>query len=311
MESSIESISNLVGFVPQDDVMHRELTVREILKTYARLRLPKRYVAAEVERIVEDVIDALELDTLLTPKLGTSQHGNIGRPAQTGQCWHGDGRGPISAVLGRADKGSDSTTSFELIDALGILAKRRECYGGLAPAVLRTLREIYKRPALGRGGRTVYLGKSNEAMKYFTDLRFQKPPNMNPADFLWTLSPASLRGTILAPPSILPGDAALAYFEGLKTKMANRVWNHGVAKSAPPEDAEQVDPQARVQGMSEEQLREEMTEAEAAELRRIELFDLWLQCGEPFTHSAMEGFVDAVPIEKAVYEQTEYAGPLA
>ena len=312
VESSIESISNLVGFVPQDDVMHRELTVREILKTYARLRLPKRYVAAEVERIVEDVIDALGIGHIVDSQIGDeSKRGISGgqrKRVNVGMEMVAD---PSLLFLDEPTSGLDSTTSFELIDALGILAKK----GVNVMAVLHQPSfELYEKFTnvllLGRGGRTVYLGKSNEAMKYFTDLRFQKPPNMNPADFFMDIIAGKFTRNDLGATKYPPGDAALAYFEGLKTKMANRVWNHGVAKSALPEDAEQVDPQARVQGMSEEQLREEMTEAEAAELRRIELFDLWLQCGEPFTHSAMEGFVDAAPIEKAVYEQTEFAGPL-
>jgi hypothetical protein len=37
--------------------MHRELTVREILKTYALLRLPRYYDSASVERVVQDVIE--------------------------------------------------------------------------------------------------------------------------------------------------------------------------------------------------------------------------------------------------------------
>jgi ABC-type multidrug transport system ATPase subunit len=40
-ENSVFSVSRLVGFVPQEDTMHRELTVREILKAYAIMRLPR------------------------------------------------------------------------------------------------------------------------------------------------------------------------------------------------------------------------------------------------------------------------------
>jgi ABC-type multidrug transport system ATPase subunit len=52
-ENNIESISRVIGFVPQEDIMHRELTVREILKTYAFLRLPRYYDAELVERVVQ------------------------------------------------------------------------------------------------------------------------------------------------------------------------------------------------------------------------------------------------------------------
>ena len=36
----MKQYSDLVGFVPQDDIMHRDLTVKENLTVYAKLRLP-------------------------------------------------------------------------------------------------------------------------------------------------------------------------------------------------------------------------------------------------------------------------------
>lgn len=36
---------------------------------------------------------------------------------------------------------------------------------------------------LGKGGQTVFLGNSEQALNYFSDLGFQLPPNENPADF--------------------------------------------------------------------------------------------------------------------------------
>ena len=36
---------------------------------------------------------------------------------------------------------------------------------------------------LGKGGRTVFLGKSEDALKYFTHIGYTMPPYLNPADF--------------------------------------------------------------------------------------------------------------------------------
>ena len=38
--STVKQYSDLVGFVPQEDIMHRDLTVKENLTVYAKLRLP-------------------------------------------------------------------------------------------------------------------------------------------------------------------------------------------------------------------------------------------------------------------------------
>ena len=190
-ENTIESISNLVGFVPQDDVMHRELTVREILKTYARLRLPKRFTASEVERIVEDVIEALGLGHIVDSEIGDETKRGISggqrKRVNVGMEMVAD---PSLLFLDEPTSGLDSTTSFDLIDALRILADK----GVNVMAVLHQPSfELYQKFTnvllLGRGGKTVYLGKSDQALQYFTQLRFVKPDMMNPADFFMVCAP--------------------------------------------------------------------------------------------------------------------------
>jgi len=42
--------------------MHRELTVREILKSYAVMRLPRTFSVVAIERVVQDVIEALQVN---------------------------------------------------------------------------------------------------------------------------------------------------------------------------------------------------------------------------------------------------------
>lgn len=53
--------SPFLGYVPQDDIMHRELTVREALYYSARLRLPTDYSDAEIHQRIEAVIVQLGL----------------------------------------------------------------------------------------------------------------------------------------------------------------------------------------------------------------------------------------------------------
>lgn len=56
-----EAFESLVGHVPQEDIVHRELTVRESLVYTARLRLPPDTTEAERERRIDDVLAVLEL----------------------------------------------------------------------------------------------------------------------------------------------------------------------------------------------------------------------------------------------------------
>ena len=50
-----------VGYVPQEDIVHRLLTVREALRYAAQLRLPPDTSAAEVDRAVDRVLGELDL----------------------------------------------------------------------------------------------------------------------------------------------------------------------------------------------------------------------------------------------------------
>lgn len=58
LRQSISALRPQMGFVPQDDILHEELTVQEVLGFAARLRLPDRDAQ---ERSVERVLDVLEI----------------------------------------------------------------------------------------------------------------------------------------------------------------------------------------------------------------------------------------------------------
>ena len=55
------SLRTLIGYLPQEDVLHRQLTVRECLYYSARLRLPDDFGENEIRERVNDVMRQLEL----------------------------------------------------------------------------------------------------------------------------------------------------------------------------------------------------------------------------------------------------------
>lgn len=50
-----------IGYVPQDDIIHRELTVRDALYYTAKLRLPDDTSEEEIEKLLDEVLKTLEL----------------------------------------------------------------------------------------------------------------------------------------------------------------------------------------------------------------------------------------------------------
>jgi ABC-type multidrug transport system ATPase subunit len=65
--ADLESYRSRLGYVPQDDIIHRELTLRRTLYYAARLRLPAGTSAAAADAAVADVLRVLDL----TERAGT------------------------------------------------------------------------------------------------------------------------------------------------------------------------------------------------------------------------------------------------
>lgn len=55
------AFKSMIGYVPQDDIIHMELTVEEVLKYAARIRMPDDTTAEERNSRVEEVMEVLEL----------------------------------------------------------------------------------------------------------------------------------------------------------------------------------------------------------------------------------------------------------
>lgn len=78
-------LSRVVGFVPQDDVMLSELTVRENVLYSARTRLPRSWSAKEVVAFVDACLECLELDGIAHNVVGGIDAGNSKRGVSGGE----------------------------------------------------------------------------------------------------------------------------------------------------------------------------------------------------------------------------------
>ncbi len=57
----LDSIKQSIGYVPQDDIIHRELTVYRTLYYVAKLRLSRDVTASEIDRTIDEVLDVTGL----------------------------------------------------------------------------------------------------------------------------------------------------------------------------------------------------------------------------------------------------------
>ncbi|MEO6419478.1 MAG: FHA domain-containing protein, partial [Polyangiaceae bacterium] len=65
-----DALRGSIGYVPQDDIVHPELTVFEAVKYSARFRLPPDYSDAEINNLVDQTLRDLGLETVKNLEIG-------------------------------------------------------------------------------------------------------------------------------------------------------------------------------------------------------------------------------------------------
>ncbi|KAJ3324918.1 hypothetical protein HDV06_005506 [Boothiomyces sp. JEL0866] len=189
----LSNYSKLIGYVPQEDIMIRELTVRDILMHSARMRLPSSWDYPAVKRKVNEIISFLGMKHVA--------HSIIGNEAERGISGGQRKRYAIINVrvnigmelvaepsvlfLDEPTSGLDSSTAFEVCKNLREIAQHQ---GLTVAAVIHspspaTFKQFDDFLLLGKGGRVVYMGPRDDAIKWFEFIGFSCPPDESPSDF--------------------------------------------------------------------------------------------------------------------------------
>jgi ABC-type multidrug transport system ATPase subunit len=151
-----------VGFVPQDDVIHRELPLRRTLRYAARLRLPAGTTPSDADRIVDETLRALDLADRADVRVGDLSGGQRKRASIAVELL----TRPRLFFLDEPTSGLDPSTATEV---LGVL--RRLADSGVtvvltthAPADVEACDRVV---FLARGGHVAFAGTPAEAKAYF------------------------------------------------------------------------------------------------------------------------------------------------
>lgn len=183
--SSIAEIKNFRGFVPQDDIVHEHLTVREQLYYSARLRNAEDTPKKVIEYIVEDVLNVMQLVDVQHSLVGNVERRGIsgGQRKRVNIGLELAAR-PSILMLDEPTSGLDASTALDIIRSV----KRLTAIGMTVVMVVHqprySLFTLFDHVLLlGMGGRTVYLGQSEGALPYFRNLGYKMPEHENPADW--------------------------------------------------------------------------------------------------------------------------------
>ncbi|MQM07563.1 hypothetical protein Taro_040408 [Colocasia esculenta] len=181
---SIHSYKKIIGFVPQDDVVHGNLTVEENLWFSARCRLPASMSKPDKVLVVERVIESLGLQPVRDSLVGTvEKRGISGGQRKRVNVGLEMVMEPSLLILDEPTSGLDSASSQLLLRAL-----RREALEGVNIIMVLhqpsyTLFKMFDDLIiLAKGGLTVYHGPVKKVEEYFSSLGIHVPERVNPPD---------------------------------------------------------------------------------------------------------------------------------
>lgn len=182
---SLVNYKSVVGFVPQEDIMMRDMTVKENIWFAAQLRLSNSWTKERKKAYRDSTIHILGLWDIRHSIIGDETTRGISggqrKRVNIGIEMVAD---PVVLFLDEPTSGLDSTSSMEVCAALRKIAD----FGLTVITVIHQPRyeifcSFHDVLLLGKGGRTVYLGPSEKALDYFSSIGFECPQRVNPPDF--------------------------------------------------------------------------------------------------------------------------------
>ncbi|KAL8130618.1 hypothetical protein V2J09_019773 [Rumex salicifolius] len=185
VKESIHSYRKIVGFVPQDDIVHGDLTVEENLWFSATCRLSADLPKEDKILVLERVIENLGLQEIRDSLVGTvEKRGISGGQRKRVNVGLELVMEPSLLFLDEPTSGLDSSSSRLLLQAL-----RHEAQAGvnIAMVVHQPSYSLFQMfddlVLLAKGGLMAYQGPISRVEEYFESMGIKVPDRINPPDF--------------------------------------------------------------------------------------------------------------------------------
>jgi ABC-type multidrug transport system ATPase subunit/pSer/pThr/pTyr-binding forkhead associated (FHA) protein len=157
-----EELRQRIGFVPQDDIIHPQLSVRRALSHAARLRFPPDVAEPDRERRITEVLDELGLAAQADQRISTLSGGQRKRTSVALELL----TGPSLLFLDEPTSGLDPGLDKQVMQRLRSLADDGHTVVVSTHSVLN-LDACDRLLVLAPGGRTAYDGPPDRALEYF------------------------------------------------------------------------------------------------------------------------------------------------
>jgi len=186
LPTRIEDHTGAIGFVPQDDILHPDLTVMEIFVYSGLFQLPRGTPLPTVRNLAERLVKDLELEHVKDSLVGnTDVRGISGGQRKRVNIGVELMAQPQLLFLDEPTSGLDATSSFQICGLLANLARRGVTVVTVVHQPRYTVFRLFDRVLLlGFGGHTIFVGSPSGVVDYFTELGYAFPHGENPADVM-------------------------------------------------------------------------------------------------------------------------------
>jgi ABC-type multidrug transport system ATPase subunit len=162
LHADIAAFRSVLGYVPQDDIIHADLPLRRTLRYAAQLRLPSSASAGEVDDAVRDALEAVDLTDQADVRVGSLSGGQRKRASIAAELL----TDPHVFFLDEPTSGLDPVTSAELVGRLRRLADQSATVVFTTHSV-EDLAQCDRIVFMARGGRVGFVGTVDEALARF------------------------------------------------------------------------------------------------------------------------------------------------
>ena len=182
----IEIIKKISGFVFQDDVILRTMTVSEALYMSALLKLPETISKEEKLNIVNEMISILHLekckDTIVGDSIIKGISGGERKRLSVGMEMI---MNPSIIFLDEPTSGLDTYTAYSLVKSLKNITNTGRTVVATIHQPSSDLLRLFDDLIILNHGKIIYQGEVNNLVNYFSNLGYKCPEYTNPSDYLF------------------------------------------------------------------------------------------------------------------------------
>ncbi len=160
---NFKSLKAIIGYVPQEDIIYQNLTLRRMLEYTAKLKMPDDVTKQERDRQIDKVLDMVELKPQQNTFIRKLSGGQKKRASIAVELL----ADPRLFFLDEPSSGLDPGTEQNLMRTLSRMAKTQKKTIIMVTHTIQNLDLCDKIILMGTGGRCCFCGTTEEARMFF------------------------------------------------------------------------------------------------------------------------------------------------